>query len=763
MEPVARIRGYVHAYRSPEVKSVCARLASARSADDLAAARARATATAAESDVWALGALALNLFEPRRLRYAAAPPPPRKKKPSGDDDSHEEEDDDPAAGATTPDEVRAARLADVSGENAAEAFRAYCAKGDKGASMGPEAARDWLRSAAEKALARADRGAATTHRGAHFLVGVCGKDATGPVPAPRVPSELLNDDAPAAGRHVLRHLDGPRLLKLAGDPFRLAAALDPQIFGDDASFVSAQSGGSVDAASPAVAAAALAARAVDDAFERYPLPAEVRTLVERCLHVEVSQRPRDAAGPLAVLDLATRRHRGHAARDDDGGGEIRATDPGAHKDRDLVCIELGLALVRHDLAEVAAPFFDEATAAILDDSFDARHGARATRGDRNDAHTAELKGVKMDRRAAVFLAAAAGAAAVGDGARGITYLTRAVKLRRDRYLGDGHPMVASALCALAAAQHRHAPGSPQSQVAHEWAIEALRKTRGAEHHPMDVALLARMGTDAMRSDEMLKGFQIMDQTRRVLAAMAPGGVERRRGLVYSDVAFRRRRATRTTSRPRSPRTSARRSSTSTRTATRRSSTRAASREPASEARGLWPNVQSTQVLALPRGAASAVARHKAMRKYGRRDRELPGGGRRGDDDDSFSGSEAFTSSGGEEGDDANDLGGEHRSQARRNRPELYRALDETVAGTLGFDLMCLDYILPTPNLDLAASIDVPEPVPEKKARDGSESGSDIEDVPEDKPLYLLPENQHHPPEFLTGAAPQRFPVHIAGT
>ena len=55
-----------------------------------------------------------------------------------------------------------------------------------------------------------------------------------------------------------------------------------------------------------------------------------------------------------------------------------AAEPGAHKDRDLVCIELGLALVRHDLAEVAAPFFDEATAAILDDSFDVRHGARAS-------------------------------------------------------------------------------------------------------------------------------------------------------------------------------------------------------------------------------------------------------------------------------------------------------------------------------------------------------------------------------------------------
>ncbi|KAH8054643.1 C2 domain-containing protein [Aureococcus anophagefferens] len=585
MEPVARIRGYVHAYRSPEVKSVCARLASARSADDLAA---RGDGGGGESGVWALGALALNL-EPRRLRYAAAPPP-RKKKPDGDDDDHEEEDDDPAAGATTPDEVRAARLADVSGENAAEAFRAYCAKGDKGASMGPEAARDWLRSAAEKALARADRGAATTHRGAHFLVGVCGKDATGPVPAPRVPSERLNDDAPAAGRHALRHLDGPRLLKLAGDPFRLAAALDPQIFGDDASFVSAQSGGSVDAASPAVAAAALAARAVDAAFERYPLP-----------------------------------------------------------------------------AEVAAPFFDEATAAILDDSFDVRHGARATRGDRNDAHTAELKGVKMDRRAAVFLAAAAGAAAVGDGARGIAYLTRAVKLRRDRYLGDGHPMVASALCALAAAQHRHAPGSPQSQVAHEWAIEALRKTRGAEHHPMDAPGGANHVKAALAEDErkaLIDQYEDRDAPEQHTRGVARARVG---SAVFGRTSHRRR---------------------------------------------------SSAARARPR-----PSRHKAMRKYGRRDRELPGGGRRGDDDDSFSGSEAFTSSGGEEGDEANDLGGEHRSQARRNRPELYRALDET------------------------------------KARDGSESGSDIED----KPLYLLPENQHHPPEFLTGAAPQRFPVHIAGT
>ncbi|KAH8053812.1 C2 domain-containing protein [Aureococcus anophagefferens] len=643
MEPVARIRGYVHAYRSPEVKSVCARLASARSADDLPPQLRRRRRPSPTSG---LGALALNLFEPRRLRYAAAPPPPRKKKPDGDDDGHEDDDDDPAAGATTPDEVRA-RLADVSGENAAEAFRAYCAKGDKGASMGPEAARDWLRSAAEKALARADRGVATTHRGAHFLVGVCGKDATGAVAAPRVPSELLNDDAPAAGRHVLRHLDGPRLLKLAGDPFRLAAALDPQIFGDDASFVSAQSGGSVDAASPAVAAAAPrappttrsalpAARGGADPRRALP-PRRGLPAAPRRGGPARGPRPRDAAPP-------------GPRRDDDGRRRDPGAEPGAHRDRDLVCIELGLALVRHDLAEVAAPFFDEATAAILDDSFDVRHGARATRGDRNDAHTAELKGVKMDRRAAVFLAAAAGAAA--------------------------------------------------SQVAHEWAIEALRR-RGAEHHPMDAALLARMGMDAMKSDEMLKGFQIMDQTRR-----APGDANHVKAALAED----ERKALIDQYEDRDA-----------------------------------PEQHTRGVLALPRGAASAVARHKAMRKYGRRDRELPGGGRRGDDDDSFSGSEAFTSSGGEEGDDANDLGGEHRSQARRNGPELYRALDETVAGTLGFDLMCLDYILPTPNLDLAASIDVPEPVPEKKARDGFESGSDIEDVPEDKPLYLLPENQHHPP------------------
>ncbi|KAH8045413.1 C2 domain-containing protein [Aureococcus anophagefferens] len=518
MEPVARIRGYVHAYRSPEVKSVCARLASARSDDDAAAQRG----DGGESGVWALGALALNLFEPRRLRYAAAPPPRGRRSPTATTTTTRRRTTTGAA--TTPDEV--ARLADVSGENAAEAFRAYCAKGDKGASMG-QAARDWLRSAAEKRAQRG-RGAAAARRGA-LPRRRLRQDATGPVPAPRVPSERLNDDAPpqVATRCATSAARGSSSSR---GPVPPAAALDPQIFGDDASFVSAQSGGSVDAASPAVAAA-----------------------------------------------------RAHRAR------------------------------------------------------------------------------------------------------------RRRVRAR---------------------------PLPAESQVAHEWAIEALRKTRGAEHHPMDVALLARMGMDAMKSDEMLKGFQIMDQTRR-----APGDANHVKAALAED----ERKALIDQYEDRDA---------------PEQHTRGVARARVGSAR-LWPNVPSTQVLALPRGAASAVARHKAMRKYGRRDRELPGGGRRGDDDDSFSGSEAFTSSGGEEGDDANDLGGEHRSQARRNRPELYRALDETVAGTLGFDLMCLDYILPTPNLDLAASIDVPEPVPEKKARDGSESGSDIED----KPLYLLPENQHHPPEF----------------
>ena len=141
-------------------------------------------------------------------------------------------------------------------------------------------------------------------------------------------------------------------------------------------------------------------------------------------------------------------------------------------DRDLVCVELGLALVRHGMAETARPFFDEAVAAIDDDQFDTRHGVRATRGSRTDADAAERLGVKRDRHAAVFLAAAAGAAAVGDGARGVDYLARVVKLRRARYVGDGHPMVASALCALAAARHAHQPGSSQTQVAHEWAVES---------------------------------------------------------------------------------------------------------------------------------------------------------------------------------------------------------------------------------------------------------------------------------------------------
>ena len=91
--------------------------------------------------------------------------------------------------------------------------------------------------------------------------------------------------------------------------------------------------------------------------------------------------------------------------------------------------------------------------------------------------------------------------------------------------------------------------------------------------------------------------------------------------------------------------------------------------------------------------------------------------------------------------------------------------EEASRGVVGSQRMSgrFELSLPKPHRPQLASIDVPEPVPEKKARDGSESGSDIEDVPEDKPLYLLPENQHHPPEFLTGAAPQRFPVHIAGT
>ena len=65
--PTALVRGYVPAYRSPEVERAAAQLAQAASKRQLALRRVEAKVTAAESDVWALGVLALNLFEPRWL------------------------------------------------------------------------------------------------------------------------------------------------------------------------------------------------------------------------------------------------------------------------------------------------------------------------------------------------------------------------------------------------------------------------------------------------------------------------------------------------------------------------------------------------------------------------------------------------------------------------------------------------------------------------------------------------------------------------
>ena len=122
----------------------------------------------------------------------------------------------------------------------------------------------------------------------------------------------------------------------------LAAALDPQIFGEDgSSHASAASGAAVDATTPAVAAAALAARAVDETFERFPMPPEVRGLVERCLHVEVSQRPRDASTVLSALEIATRRFKGHArAADDDGARPLGPARE--HKDR----VRLNISLMK---------------------------------------------------------------------------------------------------------------------------------------------------------------------------------------------------------------------------------------------------------------------------------------------------------------------------------------------------------------------------------------------------------------------------------
>ena len=245
---------------------------------------------------------------------------------------------------------------------------------------------------------------------------------------------------------------------------------------------------------------------------------------------------------------------------------------------------------------------------------------------------------------------------------------------------------------------------------------------------MDVAVLARMGIDALHSDDVLKGFAIMDTTRRVFTAMDPTDANAVKAALAPDErmalidAYEDRDA------------------------------------PEQHARGA--------ILALPRGAA-AVARHKAQRKYGRRDREVvvadaATSAQGQDGNDSFSGSESFTSSGADECDEAQDLGGEFGAHARRHRPDLYRNLDQTVEGTLAFDLMCLDYILPTPTMDFDVDIDVPPPQPEPKKIELVD-GVEMEVEEDDTPVYLLPEHQHQPPRFLQNAAPHRLPSNIAGT
>ena len=68
---------------------------------------------------------------------------------------------------------------------------------------------------------------------------------------------------------MLRYLDGGRLLRLSGDPFKLAVALDPhrERARDDGDPSDAKA---LQATAPSVAAAALASRFVDDALERSP-------------------------------------------------------------------------------------------------------------------------------------------------------------------------------------------------------------------------------------------------------------------------------------------------------------------------------------------------------------------------------------------------------------------------------------------------------------------------------------------------------------
>ena len=475
--PTGRVRGYVYAYRSTQVQSICAKLGQAAGPAALQAAFSRSVAGPAETDVWALGVLVLNLFEPRRLRRASAPPPPPA--PPKNDDESESDDDDldeafdaPPAGA--PVEIlRAFALFDVAGEAGGAALDAYATKKRNGRDMTASKTALWLAGAAKRAGQLAPERAATTKKAAEILVDL----------------EVMD-------------VDGAALLRAAGDPDRMAAAL-----GLDAGL-----GLAAPAAAPAPApapspskwerlrrdarhekkndlgdvataalraaktksrqnagAAALACRLVDEHFERYPMPEAARKAVAACLKPDAGARPRDGAaaapGFRAALVEAAK-----AAGAPEPVGHAPKTPPNP-EDRGRLCAEVALALARAGAADWARPFADEAVALSEGGEFAKKHGARAARG-KTDLLT-EAEGRRLDVEATAQTARAVVAASNGDGFAAVAAYAKVAKLRQKRYCSNGHPLVASALCALAAAKHAFFRGAHETQLAHEEALGAL--------------------------------------------------------------------------------------------------------------------------------------------------------------------------------------------------------------------------------------------------------------------------------------------------
>lgn len=228
--PATRLRGYVPAYRSPEQERAAAALAQSASRAQLDRRRDSSRLTAA-SDVWALGVLALNLFEPRRLRRAqqcpqCPPPPLPDDESSGDDDGpyalHERGRDEPLPRDATLNRIRTRDHFDVSGERARAALDAYLRKDKNGRGLSGEAVRTWLRKEATATLEATANDAVTT----------------------KTAAQLLETCHPSA------RLDGNTLLRHASDPARVVAFLGLGRSREDASQSASQSASPFTSAAP---------------------------------------------------------------------------------------------------------------------------------------------------------------------------------------------------------------------------------------------------------------------------------------------------------------------------------------------------------------------------------------------------------------------------------------------------------------------------------------------------------------------------------